>query len=183
MEKQTPQIVNRECDGNQDEHLARSSGARSVIAPSATQSRLIDDDGGGGNGKALIITIQSPAPNATVPVPLSRGTFTARGVVTATGGAKFDKVQVQFGNSTPQAASGTSNWTCTNGKITASGPLTITARAMTGSSVAAEDTRNVKVVLTDDIPPAVTITQPAEGGSAHGDEWDLSRHASGDSHG
>jgi hypothetical protein len=70
---------------------------------------------------------------------------------------------VVFGNSA-RPASGKSSWTCPSPVITTSGPLTITARALNGSVVVAEHSVNVTIVVTDDVGPVVTITQPAVDG-------------------
>jgi hypothetical protein len=108
------------------------------------------------------IQINSPAHNATVPVLLSVGRFTVRGGVAVIGDATFDKIEVRFGNS-PRPVSGSSSWTCTSGTIAASGPLKITARALNKNNIVlAEHSIDVKVVVTDDVGPVITITQPAE---------------------
>jgi Tc toxin complex TcA C-terminal TcB-binding domain/Bacterial Ig domain len=172
MEKQTPQIVNLERDGNQEEHLVRISSARAAAAqietplPRQLPTEPNPDDPSPPEPE-LDIFITSPAPNATISVPASPGTFTAHGSVAAIGYI-VSKIEVKFGSSGFfKLASGKTSWTCTSGQITTSGPLTITARVTAKRSVGSfpsitvEDTSNVTIVLTDNVPPVVTITQPA----------------------
>ncbi len=167
MEDQTSHPVALKGDGNQNPPFARSFSTRPPITPGEfkmpTQPLLPGGGGGDPPENEIDILISEPSANATVPVLLSQGTFSVRGGVAVVGSAKFTSVEVQFGGFS-KSASGKSSWTCTSPTITTSGPLTITARALNGSIVVAAHITNVTIVVTDDIGPVVTITQPAVDG-------------------
>ena len=167
MIDQTSQIPTLERNGDQDKLSAQISGAQAVAAPIETPLKPPDNpDDPGPPEKELSIFITSPGPNATVSVPASSGTFTVNGSVGAVG-YTVTKVEVRFGSSSFKPASGKGFWGCTSNTITGNGPLTITARVTgklsvgSSSPITVTDTRNVTIVLTDDVPPSVTITQPA----------------------
>ncbi len=166
MKNSTSPIVALQSDGNQNPLFARGSNTTSIAPRETTRSAptLMPDDGGGDPPENEIdILISDPSANATVPVLLSQGSFSVHGGVAVVGSAKFTSVEVQFGGFS-KSASGKSSWTCTSPTITTSGPLTITARALNGSVIVADHIINVTIVVTDDIGPVVTITQPAVDG-------------------
>ena len=170
MKDHTSHIVTPKSDGNQEKLFARGSGAASVTARGATRQIAEPDKPGGGEKPPpppkpepeVVISIHSPA-STTVEVPLSQGTFTVSGSAVAHDGATFSGVIVDFGTHS-KPASGKSSWKCTSPIITTSRPLRVTARALNSSAFVYEASVDVNVVVTDDVGPIVTITQPAVDG-------------------
>ena len=109
------------------------------------------------------IFLNSPANGVTISGFASQGGVT----ITASGSVLADRytvnsVEVSFGSSTVTLPARSGSWTCTSNKITAGGSLTINARVTgkntkTNISDTQTDSTRVTVVMTDDIPPAVTI--------------------------
>src|SRR5215831_10763058 len=158
MKDQTSHLVNLMDNSSQNTLLTRSPGATALGARGTRRVvPTLPPGGGDPTENEVDILITNPSDNATVSVPLSQGTFSVRGGVAVVGSAKFTNVEVKFG-SLSKSASGKSSWTCTSPTITASGPLTITARALNGSVVVAEDPINVNIAITDDVSPVVAIT-------------------------
>lgn len=133
-----------------------------------------EDPGPSGPVPSLAINISTPVKNHVFQFPLSQqgGTITARGKVTAES-YSVQSVDVKFGNSgflpasfTYDPLSESYDWQRTSHNIAAGGDteLTITARVTGkngfGDPRSVTASRPVKIKLTDNVPPTVTITKP-----------------------
>jgi hypothetical protein len=169
VEKHTPQSVNVDRNGNQAEESSgifeSSSATIQIDTPIPRLQPVEPSDPGPGpdEGPLLRIFLNSPANNATFSGFASQGgvTITASGSVLAER-YTVNSVEVSFDNSTVSLPARSGSWTCTSNKITDGGSLTISAR-VTGNNTKPNisdtqtDSTRVTVVMTDDIPPAVTI--------------------------
>jgi hypothetical protein len=134
--------------------------------------------GPGEPGTSLAIQIESPVSNQIFGFPAAQqgGTITAKGIVKSVG-YSIQSLAVKFGDSAFSPASYTVDesddsihWKCVSDKITTSGELElkiiarVTGHLAVGPSLTREDTRTLKIKLTDDTPPTVTIDKPAVDG-------------------
>lgn len=145
-----------------------------------TPNKPSEVGGPGEPGTSLSIQIDSPVSNQIFGFPASQqgGTITAKGIVKSKG-YSIQNLAVKFGDSGFSPASYTLDesddsisihWKCVSNKITTSGELElkiiarVTGHPAVGAPLIREDTRTVKIKLTDDTPPTVTIDKPANDG-------------------
>ncbi len=139
------------------------------------ENMLPPDGGGGGTGGttvSLTVRIDTPAANAPISGPHTGVSIPVTGGASITsGGGSISKVEVQVGTGAFQIASQTSsagNWSswATSVTASASGPLTITAKAThsTGKTTTRTITVNVSLAAPPDTTtPGLNISFPSEG--------------------
>lgn len=118
---------------------------------------------GGGTTLIFNVEIMSPAAGTTIKGPLSGVMVGVAGTAGIDQGlGSITKVEVQFGTgpfvaATPGTPNNWASWTC-SANVTASGVLTITARATHSTGRTITDAVNVTVALADTNAPVVAIT-------------------------